>query len=284
MIVLNSSFFQLRKKNGEKMTRQPELVVKRQEYVCTLVINRPEKANFLIPECLHNMANTIEDLADEGSVRVLVIRGAGDKFFSAGFDISELAAATSPDIRASLKKTTPLEKALLSIRNFPYPVIAMLNGHAFGGGCELAIGCDIRIAAQRTNMGMPPAKLGLVYPYQGYRRFLTVLGFARTLEIFLTGRTYDSQSCLKMGLVNHVVDDADFESFTYDLAEELVDNAPLSLQGTKSALYKITEYPMLEKDDEDALRALFINSLQSEDLKEGKMAFLEKRNPHFKGR
>jgi enoyl-CoA hydratase/carnithine racemase len=133
-------------------------------------------------------------------------------------------------------------------------------------------------------MGMPPAKLGLVYPYQGYRRFLTVLGFARTLEIFLTGRTYDSQSCLKMGLVNYVVDDADFETYTYDLAGELVDNAPLSLQGTKSALYKIAEYPRLKKDNEDALRALFIQSLQSEDMKEGKRAFLEKRNPHFKGR
>jgi enoyl-CoA hydratase/carnithine racemase len=266
------------------MTDQPELLVQRQGYVCTLVINRPEKGNFLVPECLLNMADIIENLADEGSVRVLVIRGAGDKFFSAGFDISELPAAPSTGMKASLKKITPLEKALLSIRNFPYPVIAMLNGHALGGGCELAIGCDLRIAAERTNMGMPPAKLGLVYPYQGYRRFLTVLGFARTLEIFLTGRTYDSRSCLKMGLVNHVVDDADLESFTYEIAGELVDNAPLSLQGTKSALYKIAEYPILERNDEDALRALFIHSLQSEDMKEGKRAFLEKRTPHFKGR
>lgn len=266
------------------MTSQPELLVQIQKRICTLVINRPEKGNFLTPECLLNMADIIENLADEGSVGVLVIRGAGDKFFSAGFDISELPAAASTDMKASLKKTTPLEKALLSIRNFPYPVIAMLNGHALGGGCELAIGCDLRIAAERTNMGMPPAKLGLVYPYQGYRRFLTVLGFARTLEIFLTGRTYDSRSCLKMGLVNHVVDDADLESFTYDLAGELAENAPLSLQGTKSALYKIAEYPILERGDEDALRALFIHSLQSEDMKEGKRAFLEKRTPHFTGR
>jgi len=230
------------------------------------------------------MADTIKELADEGSVRVLVIRGARGKFFSAGYDISALPSAPSPDKEASLKETPPLEKALLSIRNFPYPVIAMLNGHALGGGCELAIGCDIRIAARRTKMGMPPAKLGLVYPYQGYRRFLTVLGFARTLEIFLTGRTYDSESCLKMGLVNHVIEDADLELFTFDLAEELADNAPLSLQGTKSILYKIAEYPVLERDDEDALRALFIQSLRSEDLKEGKRAFQEKRTPRFNGR
>jgi enoyl-CoA hydratase/carnithine racemase len=266
------------------VTGQPELLVQREGHICTLVINRPEKRNFLVPEFLLKMADVIEDLSKEGSVRVLVIRGAGDKVFSAGYDISALPTTPSPDMEVSLKEPPPLEKALLSIRAFPYPVIAMLNGHAFGGGCELAIACDIRIAAQRTKMGMPPAKLGLVYPYQGYRRFLTVLGFARTLEIFLTGRSYDSQSCLSMGLVNYVVDDADIEAFTYDLARELADNAPLSLRGTKSVLYKIAEYPILERDDEDALRALFIQSLQSEDMEEGKRAFMEKRTPHFKGR
>jgi len=266
------------------VTGQPELLVQREGRICTLVINRPEKRNFLVPEFLLKMAGVIEDLSKEDSVRVLVIRGAGDKVFSAGYDISALPTTPSPDMEASMKETPPLEKALLSIRDFPYPVIAMLNGHAFGGGCELAISCDIRIAAQRIKMGMPPAKLGLVYPYQGYRRFLTVLGFARTLEIFLTGRSYDSKSCLTMGLVNYVVDDADIEAFTYDLARELADNSPLSLRGTKSVLYKIAEYPILKRDDEDALRALFIQSLQSEDVEEGKRAFMEKRTPHFKGR
>ena len=266
------------------MTGQSELLVQREVRICTLVINRLEKRNFLIPDFLLKMSDVIEDLTKEGSVRVLVIRGAGDEIFSSGYDISALPTNPSTDMEVSMKETPPLEKALLSIRNFPYPVIAMLNGHAFGGGCELAIGCDIRVAAQRTKMGMPPAKLGLVYPYQGYRRFLTVLGFARTLEIFLTGRSYDSQSCLTMGLVNYVVDDADIEAFTYDLARELADNAPLSLRGTKSALYKIAEYPILKRDDEDALIELFIQSLKSEDIEEGKSAFMEKRTPHFKGR
>ncbi|MBW2034884.1 MAG: enoyl-CoA hydratase/isomerase family protein [Deltaproteobacteria bacterium] len=266
------------------MTGQPELLVQREGDICTLVINRPEKRNFLVPGFLLKMADVIAALSKEGSVRVLVIRGAGDEVFSAGYDISALPITPSPDMEVSLKETPPLEKALLSIRDFPYPVIAMLNGHAFGGGCELAIACDIRIAAKRTKMGMPPARLGLVYPYQGYRRFLTVLGFARTLEIFLTGHSYDSQSCLSMGLVNHVVDDADIEPLTYELAGDLVKNSPLSLRGTKSARYKIAEYPVLKRDDENALRELFIQSLQSEDIEEGKRAFMEKRTPRFKGR
>jgi enoyl-CoA hydratase/carnithine racemase len=266
------------------MTEEKELLVQRKGRICTLVVNRPEKRNFLVPGFLLKMADVIDDLAKEDSVRVIIIRGAGDEVFSAGYDISALPTTPSPHMEASLKETPPLEKALLSMRDFPYPVIAMLNGHAFGGGCELAMGCDIRVAAKRTMMGMPPARLGLVYPYQGYRRFLTVLGFARTLEIFLTGRSYDSQSCLTMGLVNHVIDDTDIESFTYELAGDLANNSPLSLRGTKSALYKIAEYPILERDDEDALRELFIQSLQSEDIKEGKKAFMEKRKPHFKGK
>jgi enoyl-CoA hydratase/carnithine racemase len=178
----------------------------------------------------------------------------------------------------------PLEKALSAIRNFPYPVIAMLNGHAFGGGCELAMGCDIRIAARKIKMGMPPTKLGLVYPYQGFRRFINVIGFAKTLEIFLTGRTFDSESCLAMGLINHVVEDDDLETFTYDLASEIVQNAPLSLRGTKTALYMMAEYPKIDKEDEEALWSLFVQSLQSKDHQEGKQAFMEKRRPHFHGK
>jgi enoyl-CoA hydratase/carnithine racemase len=266
------------------MDVENELMVQKEGSICTIVINRPEKRNLLTPTCLLKMSEVIEELTKEGNVLVIIIRGAEDKAFCAGYDISALPTKPTSQIEADLKETPPLERALQAIRKFPYPVIAMLNGYAYGGGCELAIGCDIRIAARRIKMGMPPAKIGLVYPYSGYRRFFTVLGFSRTLEIFLTGRKYDSKSCLQMGLVNHVVDDGTLEDFTYNLAREITENAPLSLQGTKFTLYKIAENPILEKKDEDEIRSLFIKSLQSEDMSEGQWAFFEKIKPRFKGR
>ena len=266
------------------MRGEPELLVHREGPICTFVMNRPEKQNLLTPGALLNMTEVLEELSQEGTVRALVIRGSGDKAFSAGYDISALPTKPSSQMRATLKETPPLEKALQAIRNFPFPVIAMINGHAYGGGCELAIGCDIRIAARRAKMGMPPAKLGLVYPYPGYRRFLTALGFSRTLEIFLTGRRYDSQSCLNMGMVNYVVENNKLEAFTYELAREIAENAPLSLRGTKFALYKIGEHPILSREEEEEISSLFVQSLQSEDMEEGKRAFMEKRKPRFKGR
>ena len=266
------------------MEVENELIVQKEGSICTIVINRPGKRNFLTPACLHKMTEAIEELNKEGNVLTIILRGAGDRAFCAGYDISALPTKSTSQIEAYLKEVPPLEKALQAVRKFPYPVIAMLNGYAYGGGCELAIACDIRIAARHIKMGMPPSKIGLVYPYSGYRRFLTVLGFNRTLEIFLTGRKYDSHSCLQMGLVNHVVDDEALETFTYDLAREIATNAPLSLKGTKSILNKIAEYPILEKGEEEKIHSLFIQSLQSEDMQEGQRAFLEKRKPRFKGR
>ena len=271
------------KKSNEK-GGLPELLVQKKGSICTLVINRPKKRNFLTPRFLLKMTEVLQGLSREGTVRAIVIRGSGDQVFSAGYDISALPIRPSSGMEDSLKETPPLEKALQAICDFPYPVIAMLNGYAYGGGCELAIGCDIRIAARSAKMGMPPAKLGLVYPYPGYRRFVTVLGFSRTLEIFLTGRQYDSQSCLNMGLVSYVLEDAELETFTYGLAKEISENSPLSLRGTKLALYKIAKYPILNREEEEEIRSLFMQSLQSEDMQEGKRAFMEKRKPQFKGR
>ncbi len=266
------------------MEKEPELLVRREGALCTLILNRPEKRNLLTPEALLKVAETLKALASEGSVLAVVLRGAGDRAFCAGYDISALPAGPPPHMEKALREKPPLEQALEAIRDFPYPVIAMLNGDAYGGGCELAVSCDIRIAAKRVKMGMPPPKIGLVYPYPGYRRFLTVLGFTRTLEIFLTGRRYPSEQCLQMGLVNYVVEDAEIEAFTYDMAREITENAPISLRGSKLALYKIARYPILEKEEEEEIRALFLQSLKSEDLREGQKAFMEKRKPRFKGR
>jgi len=260
-----------------------ELLIQENGRILTLTINRPEKLNTLVPEVLWKMADTLNALGMSATSRPVVIRGAGEKSFSAGYDIASLPRDVPPEIQEELKSKPPMETAIQAIMNYPYPVIAMIQGYAFGGGCEMAIACDLRVAGEKARMGMPPAKIGLVYPYSGYRRFLNVLGYSRTLEVFLTGRYYDSARCREMGLVNYVVPDQELEKFTYDLAEELADNAPLSLRGTKSILNRIVKYPHLPPEEEEVISSLFTASLQSEDVEEGKRAFREKRKPVFKG-
>ncbi len=266
------------------MGKAQELIVKREGAIATLVINRPDKGNFLTPALLEEMTRAVQVLSKNDGLRVLVIRGAGDRAFSTGYDITALPSTSPPDAEEALKETPPLETAFRAVESFPFPVIAMVNGHAFGGGCELAVACDIRIAAENAAMGMPPAKLGLVYHYLGLKRFLRILGFARTLEMFLAGRNYGSAECLAMGLVNHVVDAASLEETVYELASEVAKHAPLALKGTKRILYRMTEYPEIGEEDQDLFKDLFLRSLRSRDLEEGKRAFRERRTPEFKGR
>lgn len=266
------------------MSEQTALHVKREDAVCTLVIDNPEKHNTLTLECLIKMAETFERLARDEEVRTVVIRGAGDKAFSAGFDIAAFTSRNDADLQSRQEKTHPFDKAMQSIGKYPYPIIAMLNGFAYGGGFELALTCDIRIAATHVKMGMPPAKVGLVYRYDGFKRFITVLGYTRTLELFLTARSYDSAKCLEMGIVNHVVPGDELESFAYDLAHEMTQLAPLSLRHSKYILNKICEYPAISKEDLDKFESLQMQAFMSDDHEEGKRAFIEKRKPQFKGR
>ena len=261
-----------------------ELLVEREGAVCTLVIHRPEKRNLLTPSCLDRLIRVMADLESEDAVRTVVIRGAGNRAFSAGYDIASLPAGPTSEAGEALMDEPPLERALRSVSAFPYPVVAMINGLALGGGCELAMACDIRVMARSAGMGMPPARLGLVYPYEGLRRFLRVLGFSRALELFLTARQYDSAACLQMGLVNELVEDEDLEDHTRRLAAAMAGHAPLSLRGMKSALYRIADHTALPVEEVNAIRSLFVRSLRSEDMSEAKRAFLEKRPPRFKGR
>jgi len=261
-----------------------ELLVEREGAVCTLIIHRPEKRNLLTQPCLDRLTRVMAGLEKEDAVRTVVIRGAGDRAFSAGYDIASLPVRPPSEAEEVPADDPPLERALRSISAFPYPVVAMINGLALGGGCELAVACDIRVMARGAVMGMPPARLGLVYPYEGLRRFLRVLGFSRTLELFLTARQYDSAACLRMGLVNEVVEDEELETHTRRLASEMAGHAPLSLRGMKSALYRVADHPVLPEEEVKAIRSLFVRSLQSEDMTEAKRAFLEKRTPRFKGR
>lgn len=260
------------------------LLVQRKNNLVTLLLNRPGKKNSLSPELVEILNHTLEKLSMDDSVRVVVIRGAGDQAFCSGYDIRSLPTRRCGDIHAKLKTLSPVESLFKAVINFPFPVIAMINGVAFGAGCELAICCDIRIAAEDVRIGMPPAKLGLVYPWTGLQRFIQTIGLRSAREIFLTGRSYEGERLKEIGLVDYLVSGEALETFTYQMAEEIAANAPMALKGTKRVLNLLTQSAQPGKSDLTEAESITEAAFLSEDLKEGRQAFMEKRKPRFRGK
>lgn len=262
------------------MSEQNELIIEEKGPICTLILNRPEKRNLTTPSMLLQLDSALKKLTDEGRIRCVVIRGAGDKAFSSGYDISAIG---DNDMMRDYQEDHPLTIAGKSIETFPYPVIAMINGHTFGAGLELAITCDIRICVEGAFLGMPPAKLGVIYTYSGIRKFLNTIGLAYTKELFLIGKPIDSERAEKIGLVNYIKPQDELEKFTYDLALEISENAPLSLKTMKFVINKWQTNQNLNVEDEDILRKMIFAVQSSHDYTEGQRAFAEKRKPKFKG-
>ena len=260
------------------------ILIEKKGLIATLILNRPEKRNSLNPRMLLKIAELLGELSKGDDIRTVVIRGAGDKSFSSGYDISEIPTDIPEDLAEDLKKRNPLEIGLGAIEKFPYPVIAMIDGYAYGAGCEMAITCDIRVASDTSRMGIPPSRIGLVYHPMGIQKFINVIGLANTKEIFFTGRFYEIMRAQEMGMVNYVVPKSELHSFTYDLAEEIAGNAPLSLKGHKHIFNKLLHYQSIEKEDQPEIEKMIIDAFNSDDLKEGATAFFEKRKASFKGR
>ncbi|MFP4477151.1 MAG: enoyl-CoA hydratase/isomerase family protein [Desulfatibacillaceae bacterium] len=260
------------------------LLVEKKDYVGTLAFNRPERKNALSPELLVKMHLQLEEWARGDEVRCLIITGGGDRSFSSGFDIGSIPTDVDPEMEKILREHNPLELALNGVRNFPYPTIAMLNGYAFGAGLNMCVCCDMRIAADDVKIGMPPAKLGLIYHPEGLRQFVEALGFAKTRELFFTARTFVPGEVRELGVMDHIVPRDNLREYTYDLAATIAKNAPLSLKGMKRILNMMGNTAALEGDDLLEAEQLIRDSFNSEDLKEGQMAFLEKRTPNFTGK
>jgi len=262
------------------VSQPDELLVEEKESICTLTLNRPEKRNLTTPKMLLQLDSALKMLEDEGRVKCVVIRGAGEKAFSSGYDISAIG---ENDMMRDYEGNHPLIIAARSIENFPYPVIAMMNGHAFGAGLELAVTCDMRICVKGAMLGMPPAKLGVIYTFSGIRKFLNLIGFGNTKELFLVGKAIDSTKAEKVGLVNYIKPREELEEFTYSLAKEIAENAPLSMKTMKFVINKWQQNQNLEDIDVHELKDLILKVQSSRDYKEGQKAFAEKRKPGFKG-
>lgn len=251
------------------------------EALARLTISNPAKRNALDHEILDAITATVPKLDQGIEVRCLMITGE-DPVFSAGYDIADIPAE-SFETDAEALVAHPFTEALDAIEAFPWPTVAALNGHCLGGALEMAVTCDLRIAAPTAKLGMPPAKLGLIYGHTGLIRFIRTIGLPRTRELFFTGEMLGAGRADEIGLVNRVIE-GDFEERALAFAAGIAGNAPLSMKGNKQAIGMITENPVLSEEQVEELVALRESCFTSEDFLEGITAFGEKRKPNWTGR
>jgi enoyl-CoA hydratase/carnithine racemase len=248
--------------------------------VLRLTISNPAKRNALDHPILDAITAVLDDI---GAARAVLLTGA-EGMFSSGYDIGDIPDDVFAQ-EAERLVAHPFAAALEALETCEVPTVAALPGHTIGGGLELALACDLRVAADGILLGMPPAKLGLVYSHTGLRRFLEAIGAPRTRELFLTARNVDARTALEWGLVNQVVGASDLEGAALDLAQDLAANAPLSVRGNKRAIRELLAADgRLDPEVERELIELREASFHSEDLREGVRAFGQKRPARWKGR
>jgi enoyl-CoA hydratase len=246
--------------------------------VAVVTVNRPDKLNALNIATRNDILAAFEQLAGDPEVRVVVITGAGEKAFIAGADINEFAGKTALQQRDIMKG----RRAFDAMEDFPKPVIAMINGFALGGGCELALACDIRIASTRAKLGQPEIKLGIIPGGGGTQRLTRLIGEGKAMELMLTGDMIAAEEAERLGLVNYVVAPEELEAKTMDLANRIAEMSPVALAMVKASVKNASRLDL--RAGLDAEVDLFALCFSSEDKEEGVRAFIEKRKADFKGR
>lgn len=245
-----------------------------------LQLNRAEKHNSLSGDLMREMMSGLDDLVAAG-VHVIIIRAApGVKVWSAGHDINEIPEPR----RDPLGYFDALETLLRKIQDCPVPVIAMVEGSVWGGACDLCAACDLIIAAQGSSFAMTPAKIGIPYNASGLIHFTNLIGVHKAKEMFFTAQPVGANDAWNNGFVNHVVDPAQLESFTRQIAEAIAGNAPLAVQSLKAEFRLLTRGHHIDAETAEEIQAIRRKVYDSEDYAEGIRAFKEKRQPRFQGR
>jgi enoyl-CoA hydratase len=255
------------------------LLVARDAAVAVVTINRPQVLNALNAATLAELHQVFLDLADEAAIRAVIVTGSGEKSFVAGADIKELAALGPNETREYARRG---QQVFDLVEQTGKPVIAAINGFALGGGCELAMACTFRIAAETARLGQPEIGLGLIPGFGGTQRLARLIGRGAALDLLLTGRQITAQDALRIGLVHRMVAAADLMREAHALAAELAGKPPIAV---RSILEAVTRGVDVSLGDGQVLEAaLFGLVAASDDMREGTAAFLEKRKPLFKGR
>jgi enoyl-CoA hydratase len=249
--------------------------------VGTITFNNPEKRNAMSLEMWEGLGHTLIELRDDPHVRVVILVGAGDKAFVSGADISQFEK-TRHNAQASeeYSNRSAAQRALLA--NYPKPTIACVRGFCLGGGMQVAMSADIRIAAQNSQFGIPAAKLGIAYGYDGLKHLVSLVGPSWARLLMYTGMRIDSAEALRIGLVDRVVPDTELWNATSEIARTISGNAPLAIKAARITIAQVLQDP--DQRDMEAIKKIGIACMDSEDFREGRQAFMEKRKPEFKGR
>jgi enoyl-CoA hydratase len=255
------------------------LKIEKRDGIAVLTINRPDKLNALNQRTMQELDAAFSSFESDEGIRGVIVTGAGEKAFVAGADIGELAAQTPTEGREfSLYGQRVLDR----IERLGKPVVAALNGYALGGGCELAMACHVRIAAEGARLGTPEVTLGIMCGYAGTQRLPRLVGKGRALEILLTGQMVDAQEAHRIGLVNRVVPRESLLNEAEGLLRKMLANGPIALRFSLEAVRAGLEMPFAEAQDHEA--TLFGLICTTDDMKEGTKAFLEKRPAKFQGK
>jgi enoyl-CoA hydratase len=258
-----------------------KMLAVRQDGIGVVTFNQPSKHNAISVEMWGGLSDILDEFASDDAVRVVVLTGAGTRAFVSGADISQFEQQRSnADAQRAYDEQTSVGRRKLA--SFPKPTIARIRGYCLGGGLAIAMQTDLRIASSDSQFGIPAARLGIAYGFEGLRRLVSLVGPAHARMILYTGERIGADEAARIGLVNRVVPPEELDSRVSHMARTIAENAPLSIAASRLAIDQVLQDPQ-DRDIEGLARATAV-CFDSEDYREGRTAFIEKRKPQFKGR
>ncbi|MCK1974810.1 enoyl-CoA hydratase [Bacillus safensis] len=249
------------------------------EQIGIMTLNRPEQANSLSSTMLEEVNQIIQEIKHDESIRCLLITGAGSKVFCAGADLKERRLMTETEAKGAVRL---IQQTFIEIESIPVPVIAVMNGHALGGGLELALACDLRIARAGARLGLPETGLAIIPGAGGTQRLPRLIGLGKAKELIFTGASLQAEEAIQIGLIEHISVADSLMNDAISLAKQIIKNGPLALKEAKQAIQSSLDHDLhtgLKKEYEAYLRLI-----DTEDRTEGLQAFQEKRTPQYRGR